>query len=347
VCFQRGRNEPIPGCAPGAGFESRADFCIMMPTEEDVGSDEISVAPTSEETMEEDESAITEVPMVACTMEMRFCPDGVTPMERGPNCEWIDTMCPDVEETAPVRPCTTEMRYCDDGVTPMEQGPDCEWIDTMCLDNNETTAAVACTLEMRFCPDGSPMDRDPATWRWMEETCSASTAPTEIEEDDFVEAKENDEMPMLEIVGQDGKGAFPLGLCQGDCDNDDECQEGLVCLERNPGDPVPGCAGDNLDSTTDFCVAAETEVPEELAAEGTVVPSVLETFVGTAVGSEFELIDMEDMAVEDDKDGEQDKDQEEDKDQEQENKDVDVQEEEDKDQDKDEEEDKEADDEES
>jgi len=46
---------------------------------------------------------------------------------------------------------------------------------------------------------------------------------------------------------------YPLGRCQGDCDNDDDCQGGMKCHQRNRGDEVPGCVG-NLSSNSDFCV---------------------------------------------------------------------------------------------
>lgn len=33
------------------------------------------------------------------------------------------------------------------------------------------------------------------------------------------------------------------GLCQGDCDTNDDCKEGLICFQRNSNEDVPGCAG--------------------------------------------------------------------------------------------------------
>lgn len=49
---------------------------------------------------------------------------------------------------------------------------------------------------------------------------------------------------------------LPLGECQGDCDSDVDCGEGLFCYQRTAGDatPVPGCSGADL-SDTDFCVS--------------------------------------------------------------------------------------------
>lgn len=146
----------------------------------------------------------------------------------------------------------------------------------------EVVPAVPCTLEMAFCPDGSPMQRD-TDCRWMTELCPGTMSPTQDGEEvpeTAIMAMERTESPTegatladtmevtevptevellrLTVAGQNGSpaSAFPLSLCQGDCDDDDECGEGLVCLQRGRGDPVPGCAYNGLDFTTDFCVPA-------------------------------------------------------------------------------------------
>jgi hypothetical protein len=60
-------------------------------------------------------------------------------------------------------------------------------------------------------------------------------------------------LQVANIVGNNGGGGvFPLGLCQGDCDNDDECQDDLICFQRNGG-TIPGC-GDNVNQQADFCI---------------------------------------------------------------------------------------------
>ena len=59
-------------------------------------------------------------------------------------------------------------------------------------------------------------------------------------------------------VGNNGSpsSVFPLGMCQGDCDNDEECGGRLICIERRGGEDVPGCAG--FDSGgTDYCTDPE------------------------------------------------------------------------------------------
>mmetsp|Transcript_7143 Transcript_7143/g.16728 ORF Transcript_7143/g.16728 Transcript_7143/m.16728 type:complete len:1499 (+) Transcript_7143:71-4567(+) len=57
---------------------------------------------------------------------------------------------------------------------------------------------------------------------------------------------------------------FPLGICQGDCDEDSDCGLGLICAERSSGEPVPGCSGgENDQSNTDYCIEGTREKPQE------------------------------------------------------------------------------------
>lgn len=58
------------------------------------------------------------------------------------------------------------------------------------------------------------------------------------------------------LVGDNGepKSAFPLGLCEADCDNNDDCKGSLVCFKRNGVQSVPGCSGSDLFSGEDVCV---------------------------------------------------------------------------------------------
>ena len=62
--------------------------------------------------------------------------------------------------------------------------------------------------------------------------------------------------PRTQYVGNDGEDIFPLGLCEGDCDYDEDCEGDLICQERDPGDDVPGCSLLSIDreSSADFCV---------------------------------------------------------------------------------------------
>jgi hypothetical protein len=53
---------------------------------------------------------------------------------------------------------------------------------------------------------------------------------------------------------------FPLGFCEGDCDRNSDCADGLVCVQRRPNDPVPFCHGGENDTTrTDYCTYASQD----------------------------------------------------------------------------------------
>ena len=59
--------------------------------------------------------------------------------------------------------------------------------------------------------------------------------------------------PSLTLIGDDGDwGEDPLGLCQGDCDEDLDCQPGYKCFQRDSVEPVPGCLGEG-NSAKDYC----------------------------------------------------------------------------------------------
>ena len=52
----------------------------------------------------------------------------------------------------------------------------------------------------------------------------------------------------------------PLGVCEGDCDRDSDCQGNLICFQRSGGEPVPGCTGSD-NSRTDYCISPDGSVP--------------------------------------------------------------------------------------
>ena len=49
---------------------------------------------------------------------------------------------------------------------------------------------------------------------------------------------------------------FPLGICEGDCDNNAECQAGTICFLREGSEPTPGCSGEENPAmnTEDICI---------------------------------------------------------------------------------------------
>eukprot|EP00581_Thalassiosira_minuscula_P032884 CAMPEP_0183767252 /NCGR_PEP_ID=MMETSP0739-20130205/12077_1 /TAXON_ID=385413 /ORGANISM="Thalassiosira miniscula, Strain CCMP1093" /LENGTH=268 /DNA_ID=CAMNT_0026006141 /DNA_START=51 /DNA_END=857 /DNA_ORIENTATION=- len=70
--------------------------------------------------------------------------------------------------------------------------------------------------------------------------------------DDFCTVRPSE--TYLAYMGNSGVPAdkFPLKLCEGDCDNDSECDGELVCFNRNGRTPVPGCEGAGMRGK-DYC----------------------------------------------------------------------------------------------
>ena len=70
----------------------------------------------------------------------------------------------------------------------------------------------------------------------------------------------NETFIFLVIKGDENEpeNAFPLGQCEGDCDEDTDCKEGLVCFQREDIELVPGCMGVG-DSGSDYCYVLPTE----------------------------------------------------------------------------------------
>jgi hypothetical protein len=79
--------------------------------------------------------------------------------------------------------------------------------------------------------------------------------------------------------GDDGvpENVYPLGLCEGDCDNDSECGEGLVCFQRNHLEPVPGCVGVGGFSK-DYCHPGTKTLPPTFPPFPVPVPVPIVTF---------------------------------------------------------------------
>ncbi len=57
--------------------------------------------------------------------------------------------------------------------------------------------------------------------------------------------------PELQSIGIDP--TQKLQVCQGDCDKDSECADGLVCFQREGFEPVPGCRGTGT-NVWDYCI---------------------------------------------------------------------------------------------
>lgn len=84
----------------------------------------------------------------------------------------------------------------------------------------------------------------------------------EVDEDD---EDDEDELPHLDEIGNNGvpSEVFPLGLCQGDCDSDDDCEGDLKCFRDDDPKTVPGCQGNRRKNRSgnrvDFCYDSDAD----------------------------------------------------------------------------------------
>ena len=99
--------------------------------------------------------------------------------------------------------------------------------------------------------DGEPSrlsatDAGGAAWRLRSPDCSCTA---ELKSGKVEIRMESDESSPNEVE----RRAFYLTECQGDCDDDADCQGDLICHRHEKGDPVPGCSGGEQ-SDKDFCI---------------------------------------------------------------------------------------------
>jgi hypothetical protein len=75
-------------------------------------------------------------------------------------------------------------------------------------------------------------------------------------------------LPSLTYAGNNNNpaSAFPLGLCQGDCDTDADCANNRRCFQRDNYTPVPGCVGSGV-ANTDYCTD-KPNLPPSLTYKG-------------------------------------------------------------------------------
>eukprot|EP00980_Cylindrotheca_fusiformis_P006472 scaffold1377_cov126-Cylindrotheca_fusiformis.AAC.17 len=66
---------------------------------------------------------------------------------------------------------------------------------------------------------------------------------------------------------------YPLQYCEGDCDIDEDCGEGLTCFQRDEYMPVPGCIGTD-ENKTDYCILDPYGDGYTFVPTGSLAPSI-------------------------------------------------------------------------
>lgn len=80
--------------------------------------------------------------------------------------------------------------------------------------------------------------------------------------------------PPVNALAADPEHLYPLGRCQGDCDDDTQCMYGLRCYQRDANTTVPGCSGGEEDATpSDYCIRLEDYPAEGAVSVSTMNPS--------------------------------------------------------------------------
>lgn len=134
---------------------------------------------------------------------------------------------------------------CDDGLICFQKGsntrvPGCEGGDS---DNSRTDYCIYKEEERPFTTPSTPPPQEP--------TSATKPTPPPISNPN---PSSGFYPELVSFGGSPPAFRFPLGLCQGDCDSDKDCQNGLVCYQRDGNqNQVPGCTGED-NSKTDYCI---------------------------------------------------------------------------------------------
>eukprot|EP00563_Minutocellus_polymorphus_P003093 CAMPEP_0181044952 /NCGR_PEP_ID=MMETSP1070-20121207/13543_1 /TAXON_ID=265543 /ORGANISM="Minutocellus polymorphus, Strain NH13" /LENGTH=586 /DNA_ID=CAMNT_0023123437 /DNA_START=73 /DNA_END=1835 /DNA_ORIENTATION=+ len=84
----------------------------------------------------------------------------------------------------------------------------------------------------------------------------------------------------IRYIGDDPDIA--MRMCEGDCDDDDDCEGDLVCMQRSDDEPIPGCGGTARDEK-DYCI--QPPVSAAVIAAAQAAPSSPAGMTTTVVGA--------------------------------------------------------------
>eukprot|EP00980_Cylindrotheca_fusiformis_P002673 scaffold624_cov150-Cylindrotheca_fusiformis.AAC.6 len=237
-CFQRGANEPVPGCSGGSSDRSRTDYCI--PENNPVPTPPPTPSPVPAPTSPSQPGVLplsysTNFPLGRCVGDCDRdgdCESGLYCFQRDsgdsvPGCSGGSSDHSRTDYCIPAGGGSSNppLRYSEHFplglcVGDCDRDGDCE-SGLYCFQRDEYESVPGCSggssdsSKVDYCIPRSRSSRQPL--RYSEH--------------------------------------FPLGLCEGDCDDDHDCESGLRCFQRGAHESVPGCSGGSSDaSRTDYCI---------------------------------------------------------------------------------------------
>ena len=321
ICFQRGRNETVPGCSGGENDQTLSDYCIL--SQEGTPTDNATALPS--EAPSKPSAQPTEfTPLGLCEGDCDFdsdCADGLYCFQRGPGeavpgCAGKETdnsrtdYCtvslptsqpsqsqPPTQSAAPSsNPSNTPSSIPSDVPSSMPTQSAAPSSNPSKTPSNVPSVVPSSMPTQSSAPSSNPSDvssstptqsvapsLNPSDVPSLSPTQSAapssnpsntpsnvpSVTPTQSVSPSSNPSKSpslllsetpsmvKSDYPSLKPSLQPSLSSQPtskLGLCEGDCDNDNDCASDLYCFQRNGGEAVPGCSGSENDmSRTDYC----------------------------------------------------------------------------------------------
>eukprot|EP00980_Cylindrotheca_fusiformis_P000758 scaffold175_cov153-Cylindrotheca_fusiformis.AAC.10 len=245
VCFQRDENESVPGCSGGSSDSSRTDYCIPK-----YNSPTPAPAPTP--TSSRPPLRITQsFPLGLCEGDCDRdvdCQSGLKCFQRGagdsvPGCSGGSSDHSRTDYCIPKggSPVSTPPPTPVPAPTPTSSRPPLKITQSfpLSLCEGDCDRDVDCQSGLKC------FQRDAG-----ESVPGCSGGSRDHSMTDYCIPKGGSSWPPLRVTQ-----SFPLGLCEGDCDRDVDCESGLKCYQRDANESVPGCSGGSSDhSRTDYCI---------------------------------------------------------------------------------------------
>eukprot|EP00985_Skeletonema_marinoi_P019741 scaffold11430_cov165-Skeletonema_marinoi.AAC.1 len=257
VCFQRFGYEEVPGCS-GSGFR-KVDFCAERPTENTLWMKGNNGRPSSSFPLglcEGDCDTDAECgPGLVCEYRdgdepIPGCIGDAVPGEDYCRPAVVVSPAPTPAATPPPTAPPTSLQVVFTGIgAPPNPLPECHGD---CDDDSQCEGDLVCfqrsgTEAVPNCPGDATSGVDFCAVRATENT--------------------------VWLKGDNGSPSanFPLGLCEGDCDTDANCQPGLICQQRTGTEPIQGCIG-VPEPGEDYCRVADPTAPPTPAPTNAVTP---------------------------------------------------------------------------